>query len=127
MSEVRFIGLKEVRFQGDALTMVRLGNDQVWPTPPTGYTITFANHAGAFSGDGVLDRPTPAKVTRFGKTFTIPKSQFDVVLHGYDQATPTLTFPLGFSILQIGDQVECLFYHEYFPYASTRLIKFTVT
>ena len=128
MSEVRFAGLNEIRFQGNALSMVKLGNDQIWPTPPTGYTIISPPLPGnGFVGNGLLDNPTSATITRGSRKFQLPKSQFNIVLQGFDKPVPTLTFPVGLGALQVGDIVDAKFYHEYFPFANPIDIKFIIT
>ena len=128
MTEVNFQGLNEVRFQGDSLIRVRLGNDQIWPTPPTGYTIISPPLSGnGFQGNGHLDNPTSATITRGSRKFQLPKSQFDVYLQGFDQPVPTLTFPVGLGAMQVGDIVDAKFFHEYFPFAPPLDIKFVIT
>ena len=128
MSEVSFVGLNEIRFQGNALSMVRLGNDQIWPKGPTGYTIISPPLPGnGFQGNGHLDNPTSATITRGSRKFQLPRSQFDVYLEGYDQPVPKLTFPVGLGAMQVGDIVDATFYHEYFPFAPSLNIKFVIT
>ena len=68
MSEVRFGGLKEVRFNGESLTQVSLGDYQVWPAPvPGDWRMLTKGHTHGNYGDWLDAGLTPSPT--FGHVF----------------------------------------------------------
>lgn len=122
MSVIYFTNLRDIHFGGNTLMMVRLGNEQIWPNPPTGFTVTDWGKQGMFSGDNAV---LNYMVARDGRPHTIPGLTFSE-LDAYSDAQPTFSIT-SWGTLKVGDIVSITYRNMSVMYDSDRTITIEIT
>jgi hypothetical protein len=117
MSVIDFTNLRDIHFGGNTLMLVRLGNEQLWPKPPVGFTVTDWGQPGMFSGDNAV---LSYMVARDGRPHSIPGLTFSE-LDTYSDAQPKFTIT-SWGTLKAGDIVSITYRNMSVMYDRDRTV-----